>query len=698
MLDGRWSDPRVLLVPPYSKTVPSPGSEVLGFTTGFDCRLEVLLSRYRHSGTAAVCTRSGLGLGIDTGGTFTDAVIYDFEAGEVRAQAKHPTNHADLTSGIRGALAGLPAELLRGVRRVGLSTTLATNAFVERKGRKVALLVMSPIAVPLDALPFSYVRQLRGAMTIEGQETAPVDDAEIAAESVRARAAGCEAIAVSGFGGVINSAHEARVARIAFETTGLPAVCGHQLTSQLNFIERATTAAMNAKLVPLIEALLDAVRATLSDCGLDGVAVFVVKGDGSQMLDRVARETPVETVLSGPAASVIGALRLTGLQHAVIADMGGTTLDLALVRDGAPQLRNSGARIAGFQTSVRAMAVHTVGLGGDSEIDLSRWPTVRIGPRRIVHMCRMREDCPDAHERIAAVSRQLVSLERNSLDWIGLAPGVAPDSGLLTQLRDGPLSLQELAYRLLRPAPEYLDWQEYEDRGRIRRYGLTLTDILHVTGAYVAFDRDAAHQLLTLWATLLETDQESLVDGIYTEFRRVLCCEVLDVALPEACPWERDEDFVRWLTGHFASGQPAGQVQFGVKLAVPLVGVGAPAPVLFPQVKAILQTEICLPEHAGVANAVGAIAGDVRLQETAEVRVGEDQSLLCRWRGGLQRATNLEGALRLCEAQLTELLRQEAAANDVPFSTPEFAASVQEAETRDGTLFLGLSLTGCLRG
>ena len=699
LLSGRWDDPRILVVPPFSRTVPSPGNEVISFTTGFDCQIDALLQKYHTKTLNPSPTRAGIGLGIDTGGTFTDAVLYDFSTGAVLATAKAPTTHHDLAHGIRGALAALPVSLVQQVTRVGLSTTLATNAFVERKGRPVALFVMSPIPVPLEALPFQYVRRLAGAMTIEGEETEAIVPAEVLLAAQEARAQGCQAIAVSAFGSVFNPCHELQVAELVFAATALPVVCGHELTSQLNFLERATTAAMNAKLIPLIESLLDAVRMTLQDYGLHHTPVFVVRGDGSQMLDRVARQTPVETVLSGPAASVIGALRLFKLDHAVVVDMGGTTLDLAVVRDGSPLLRDEGATVAGFQTSVRAMAVHTIGLGGDSEIDLSAWPAVRIGPRRITPISRMGESYPDAGQRLRRLQGQLLSTDRNALEWISLAPGIQPESTFEELLRDGPVCLQELARQLLRPTPAHLGWSELEGRGRLVRFGLTLTDILHYTGEFTAYDRDAALFLVDLWANLLEVDPKDVVEAARAEFRRMVCEQVLGVILPDNCPWNEDQRMTRWLTRHLVdpdASSPA--ASFQVRVGLPIIAVGAPVSALFPSLSAILHQDVLISEHAGVANAIGAIAGDVRLQETAEIRVADDGGLLCRWRGGHQRATSLDNALRACEEALRERIREKALANDIPYAAPDFKAQVQQAETRDGVLLLGLALLATLRG
>jgi N-methylhydantoinase A/oxoprolinase/acetone carboxylase beta subunit len=617
------------------------------------------------------------------------------------ASAKSPTVHADLLSGIRGALAELPRELLAQVERVGLSTTLATNAFVEHKGRPVGLLLMSPFAVDESDYPFRFVRHVAGALTMEGSERQPVCPDEIRAVSRQALAAGCEAIAVSGFGGVVNPSHERQVADIALETTGLHAVCGHELTSRLNFTERATTAAMNARLVPLVESLIESVEKALAEYGLTGCRIMMVKGDGSQMLASAAKATPVETVLSGPAASVVGAARITGCRDAVVADMGGTTLDVAILRHGLPAMREEGARIGDFATSVAAMAVQTVGLGGDSEIDLSGWPRVTIGPRRVAPLCRLDELASGYAARYVEELADSISRASGSADVVALVPGTDPAGNrVLSQLADGPLLLGVLARRLNRAQPEQLNWRDLESEGRLLRYGLTLTDILHAEGTYQRFSAEPAVVCLKLWSLLLETSTEELTKAIYQEFRRLVADTVLRAALPSDCPWTGTGSAAlrRWLTDHFAAGDASLPLAINLGLGMPLVGVGAPSPTLFPQLGKVLGCEVLVSEYSGVANAIGAIAGDVLLRETATIRMPDDGAFVCSWRGGSRRANNLDEALAACEKALCQCLREQAEANEVPYTEPAFSATPSQAETREGSLLLGVTLVGELRG
>ena len=701
MLAGDWADSRILLVPPGHRTVSAPGEEVLGFASGVESHLDQVLSRYRRPHELPEPERRGLGLGIDTGGTYTDAAIYDFESKRVLASAKSPTVHRDLLRGIRGALGQLPADLLRKVGRVGLSTTLATNAFVERKGRPVALLLMSPFAVNEEEYPFRFVRHVAGELTMEGVERVPVSADEIARVAREAAEAGCEAIAVSGFGGVVNPAHEKRVAECAFAVSGLHAVCGHELTSRLNFRERATTAAMNAKLVPLVEELIESVEQALAEFGLAGARIMMVKGDGSQMLAAAAKATPVETVLSGPAASVVGAARLTGCQDAVVADMGGTTLDVALLRHGLPAMSETGARIGDFATSVAAMAVQTVGLGGDSEVDLSAWPRVTIGPRRVVPLCRLAELEPTMPMRFVEELADSISRASASADVVALAKGASPSGNrVLAQLAERPLLLGALARRLNRAHPDHLHWRELESEGRLVRHGLTLTDLLHLQGVFSRFDVAPVQHCMKLWGLVLETPVEELVEAVLREFRRIVADTVLRAALPGSCPWGEagSVPLRRWLTGHFAAGEQESPLALRMGLRVPLVGVGAPAPLLFPSLGPVCGCDILVSEYSGVANAVGAIAGDVLLRETASIRMPDDGAFVCSWRGGSQRAASLDDALAACEQALCACLREQAEANDIAYSEPAFGATPSQAETREGALLLGVTLVGELRG
>lgn len=700
MLSGNWQDTRLLLVPPHHRIVRATGHNVVSFTADADNEIQALQKRYNKQSARKKSTRQGVGLGIDTGGTYTDAVIYDFNLNTILASTKVPTTHNRLEAGIRSALSNLPKDQLQRIEQAGISTTLATNAFIERKGRPIALLLMSPFKIHTENLPFQYVRKISGSLNMDGEETSPIVSEQIRRYTAEAVECGCKAFAISGFASVVNPEHELQAAEITYKTSGLHAVCGHELTSNLNFIERATTAAMNAKLIPLIEDLLQSVRNALANIGLPETRTMVLKGDGSQMLDKTAEKYPVETVLSGPAASVVGASQLFQTAEAVVADMGGTTLDVAVIRDGLPVIAEKGAKVGEFQTSVNAMAMRTIGLGGDSEIDLSEWPKVNIGPRRVIPLCRI----PEFHSGISGRLESLfqsytIPKAANVLDLISLENRNIPNDDFLAALQEQPLFLMEAAELHDMPAPDYLPWSKYETQGIIRRFALTLTDILHITDNFRKFHKETAENFLRYWALLLDVDPSEITAAIQLEFKRKVINEILAVSLPENCPWTKTEAGLRdWLTSQLAEkDKPEGKVSFSVDLSDPVLPVGAPTPALFPQLEANLNTEILISQHAAVANAFGAIAANIVLRRTAWIRLTEDGAVICSWPGGNSRAANLNDATDICEENLRQLLKKQCRENKIPFSEPDFSLSTQEAESTDGNVFLGATITAEIR-
>jgi len=150
----------------------------------------------------------------------------------------------------------------------------------------------------------------------------------------------------------------------------LPVVCGHELSVRLNYVERANSAVLNARLLPLIKELLQAAGESLRQRGIDAT-LMVVKGDGTLISEQVACQRPVETILSGPAASVNGAQVLTGQKQAVVVDIGGTTTDTAMLENGTIRISERGASVAGWRTAVDAAKLTTIGLGGDSHLDFT---------------------------------------------------------------------------------------------------------------------------------------------------------------------------------------------------------------------------------------------------------------------------------------------------------------------------------------
>ena len=347
-------------------------------------------------------------LGVDTGGTFTDAVLFEETSREVVQTAKAPTTHDDLSLGIARAVgAVLSAGIVTAnqVDLVSLSTTLATNALVENAGRPAALVAIGFDPADLDRAGLPEARGTDPVIHIAGgHDSHGVEAVELDLDSLRASlrdlGSPIEAVAVTSQFSVRNPAHEDAARAVITEETGLPVTCSHELSSRLNGPRRAVTALLNARLIALTANLLATLQAVLRDAGVEA-PLMVVRGDGSLVSADFVAHRPIETILSGPAASLVGAAELSGRSDAVVADIGGTTTDVAVIDDGQPIRTGAGAVVGGHHTMVEAVDMRTVGLGGDSEvrIDETSSDPVQLGPRRVIPLV----EAAQAHPEVAAV-------------------------------------------------------------------------------------------------------------------------------------------------------------------------------------------------------------------------------------------------------------------------------------------------------
>ena len=410
---------------------------------------------------------------------------------------------------------------------------------------------------------------------------------------------------------------------------------------------------------------------------------------------------PVETILSGPAASVVGAVTLSGLNDALVADMGGTTLDVAVVRGGEPVIHPDGASVGGFSTSVEAMRIRTVGLGCDSEIHFDAWPAVRVGPRRRLPLCVLAA-------RHGAVLDHLNALAPEDLEALdGSEPAVfilrrsvdePPDltdreHAVLAALDGAPQTLDDLARRV-GVSPLFLPVARLERLGLVLRAGLTPTDLLHVEGRFERFSVEAARAAFELYAVRLGATSHELADRIRKTIARTLVRELLQTDLADT-PWDADDASADFFIDRLLTPPDSGP-RFALRLDRPVVPVGAPVHAFFPGLAAPLGTEVVLPEHAEVANAVGAIAGRVALAEQVELVTAADGAFQLQSRFAMRRFGTFAQALAAAEGILRDSLRRQAEENDVAFHEPEYTAREHTALTNRGQLFLGATLQGRL--
>ena len=649
-------------------------------------------------------------LGIDTGGTYTDAVLVDHASGKVLAGAKALTTRHDLSVGIGQAVAAVfdgqvvsPTE----VDLVALSTTLATNAIVEGQGSPICLLLIGYDPALIRQYGFERdlvtrdVVYLCGGHDGMGNEVEPLDEAA-AREAILAWREKVEAFAVSGYFGVRNPAHELRVRALVEELTALPVTCGHELTTRLNAVRRATTTALNARLIPLLRELIATVRRALNEQGIVA-PLMVVKGDGSLVRAEWAMQRPIETILSGPAASVVGAWHLAGRRDVWVVDVGGTTTDIAVLHDSRPRLNPEGAQVGEWRTMVEAVDVHTVGLGGDSQVSLNSEGRLIIGPRRVVPLCLL---ASEHSGMVDELRRQVGTRQRESLaGQFVLTQRRAThalsdrDRDLMRHLAAGPQSLSFLVKKLHYGALIMRQIENLEARGLVLRAGFTPTDALHVLGRFERWDAEASRLGAELLAAQTDLSPEAFCERVVADVSNQVTTELISKVLSDEATlpdWEREPSAAALLAR--ALGNASGSdLDCQLRLRQPVVAVGAPVEAYLPRVASQLRTELVIPHHAEVANAVGAVAGGVVQQLRVMIRpLNADQRFRLYLPDGVRDFATVEESVAYAHQVVPtrlKVLARQAGAEQIEVQTTRVDQNVPVTAGWEQHIYLGTELT-----
>ncbi len=330
-------------------------------------------------------------IGIDVGGTNTDAVLMDGR--RVVGWAKSPTTR-DVSSGITAVLTKLLSETGAApgaVKAVMLGTTHFTNAVVERRNLSRTAVVRIGLPATAALRPFvdwpvdlvaaiggvSYL--VHGGYEFDGRPIAPLDVDEIRGVAAQIRDAGIQCIAVSAVFSPVNPDQEAKVAAIlAEEIPGASLSLSHEI-GRIGLLERENAAAMNACLSQLAVRIVQSFRAALGGLGIKA-PFFISQNDGTLMSADFVEKYPVLTFASGPTNSMRGAAFLSGLKDAVVVDIGGTTSDVGVLVNGFPREASVAVRIGGVRTNFRMPDVLSFGLGGGSHV---KTDPLQVGPQSV---------------------------------------------------------------------------------------------------------------------------------------------------------------------------------------------------------------------------------------------------------------------------------------------------------------------------
>ncbi|MFZ7133596.1 MAG: hydantoinase/oxoprolinase family protein [Eubacteriales bacterium] len=581
-----------------------------------------------------------LGIGIDTGGTYTDGVIYDFEAKTIMAKGKALTTSENLSVGIGNVLDKLPLDFLKKAEIVSLSTTLATNACVEEKGGRGKLIFIGADKDVVERTGKTYglpdsneIFFLDGQIGYGGEIIKePLWDCFL--KDINHWVKDAEAVGIVQQLGIRNSTCERKVKELIHHTYGIQAVCGYELFSDLNYIKRGASTLLNARLIPVIESFLIAIKTSLKKRHINA-PVVIVRSDGSLMSEKFTTIRPVETLLSGPAASVIGGMELSKEENAMIVDMGGTTTDMAIVKEGMPVKTIDGVKIGKWKTFVKSVYIDTFGLGGDSFIRYNKSGELILGSSRVTPLCIAAQRWPKILEDL----KKLLDTKEKSFDpyheFVCVVKKIQHVSyyskeelNLYYALKDGPLTYRQ-AGKAIGKKVYSMYMERLEKEGIIMRCGLTPTDVMHIKDDFNMFNKEASFMGAEYVSGCMGISVECLCEMVYDKVKERLYFNIIRMLLENKYPKYReeglDDNIIRmihdsWKHRRINNNQNFINMHFTTSATV--IGVGAPIHIFLPDVAKALGAKCAIPEHASVANAVGAVVGNI--SATSEIDIRKD--------------------------------------------------------------------------
>ncbi|MEL4304445.1 hydantoinase/oxoprolinase family protein [Methanococcoides sp. LMO-2] len=626
------------------------------------------------------------GIGIDAGGTYTDAVIVREDDGKVIDYTKSPTTYPDPLPGIRNALDSLDQSYLKKVSKVSVSTTLATNAVLENtvserpSGHDVALIMIGDTKDPADPR-IPYYITVEGGHSANGREIRFLDTQSIK-DFVLETKDKVAAFAVSANFSVRNPDHELKAKDIIEKMTDLPVVCGHELSQSLGSYERGITAYIDAQLVPISTQFMNAVVSEIKRRGIDA-QIMMLKCDGSVVGIDEALRHPIESIFTGPAASLVGAAYLSKMKDCIVIDVGGTSTDVAKVTDGIPEITDEGAVVGGWQTKVKAIRMETSAMGGDSHVWIKNG-VISVGPRKVIPVCMAAAKWPSIKDKLkkASVPSKIQLCENIQPTKFYIRTGSKPDimgkteKELFDRIGDEPTSISEIFTDGL-PSSVFLEL--LVKKKLVHAIGFTPTDALHVLGDYTEWDNEASEIAAGILSKMIQAERTDFCEDVKSSFGKNMAAYVMSYLLREI-----DHADIRKIIDN------KDEYLTSFKVGVPVVLLGGPVRAYVDDVRDAIDAEIILPEHAEVGNAVGAIVGKVtkRIEILIRnVREGNKSVTMMFTPAGRKRFNNYPQALEEAKVVGRQLVLEYLDNSGLPIEDHKIEIIRQDIRINDSDLF-----------
>lgn len=554
-------------------------------------------------------------MGIDTGGTFTDTVIWDTEAKKVLSKSKAFTTHDDLTLGINTCLDELDLSHKNQIQAVHLSTTLAVNNILENKTHKLGLILLGrhihkklPVHGKYEIIKYQYNEKKNSFMF----------DANVKQDVCKKFGMGFPIIMISSADGIKYPQAEKAAAESLANLIDSQIICCSDISEKNDFYERTLHATTTIGLRDIVTDWGACIMETLKEYSID-VPVKILTGTGDLISLGEATISPLKTIMSGPAASFIGSTCLTDETDYLLLDMGGTSVDITKVEKRSTRSAPNKRTIGKYDYNIETLDLQSFGTGGDSIIRLNGLGDIVVGPDKVIPLCIIGSRAPHLNDELKQylLEEDYDLLTADETDCY-FANREKPLLGLTKEeirivklLMDKPHSLFFLADYFDKDA-DALHMDRVLEKGNVIKASLTPTDILHAEGVFTRWNTTIAQTGVKIISIRKHYKSQQLIK----EVKRIITKQLVFSCMQSIAGFEQksfsfnESAATMYLIDKFLD-QNDGLLSSRFAISKPIIGVGAPARAWLPPVAEKLGSSLILPEDGDVACAIGAAAGRV---------------------------------------------------------------------------------------